>query len=288
MQVLCVVNNANPAAYDACVLLGAYFSSQGIQHSVVLSQDLPTPELLAANQAQALENAGIQAFDLAVALGGDGTVLRCARVAMLFNAPVLGINFGHLGFLANPFTEGVVPLVAAALAGDVTEDARCALFVEVYDATESAPLTCTALNEVSISRNVCAQNMHTHVSISGNRVFTLHGDGIIISTPTGSSAYALSAGGPFVSPSQNAMVVVPLPTHALTTRAIVTSGSDVIETTFDLPQEHSCAHVQLDGSLLSVQSPVTRVVVRCSSTPARLLFYKKESFYSRIARTFFS
>lgn len=287
MHVLCVVNNANPAAYDACVLLGAYFSSQGISHNVVLSPDLPTPLALATNQTQALENAGVQPCDMVVVLGGDGTVLRSARIAMLYNAPILGINFGHLGFLANPFTEGVVPLVAAALAGDVTEDERAALCVHVLCA-EGETLSFTALNEVTIARGLEAQNMHTHVSISGNHVFTLRGDGVIISTPTGSSAYALSAGGPLVSPEVEGMVVVPLPTHSLKSRPIVTSRSDVVEARFDQPQENASAHVQLDGSLLHVQTPVNRVVVRVNEMPARLLFYKKESFYSRISRTFFS
>ena len=127
MRVLTVVNNANPSAYDASMLLAAYFSTQGIENDVVLSVDLPTPEHLAVgavNNDCALEDAGIRPFDLAVALGGDGTILRTARVAMLFDVPVLGINFGNLGFLANPSEEGVIPLVAAALAGDVTEDRR--------------------------------------------------------------------------------------------------------------------------------------------------------------------
>ena len=332
MRVLTVVNNANPSAYDASMLLAAYFSTQGIENDVVLSVDLPTPEHLAVgavNNDRALEDAGIRPFDLAVALGGDGTILRTARVAMLFDAPVLGINFGNLGFLANPSEEGVIPLVAAALAGDVTEDRRACLLVEVECEGDGVPggargafgdewddvsgggagargvagdsagcgvagngegdggRVFTALNEVTISRGSFPRNLEAHLSISGEDLCTLRGDGLIVATATGSTAYALSAGGPLISPGVEGMVVVPLASHTLQSRAIVTERHDVVEVAFDFAEGYTFTEVQLDGTALSFPTPIERVVVRCAEKPVRLLFYKKESFYSRIARTFF-
>ena len=332
MRVLTVVNNANPSAYDASMLLAAYFSTQGIENDVVLSVDLPTPEHLAVgavNNDRALEDAGIRPFDLAVALGGDGTILRMARVAMLFDAPVLGINFGNLGFLANPSEEGVIPLVAAALAGDVTEDRRACLLVEVECEGDGVPggargafgdewddvsgggagargvagdsagcgvagngegdggRVFTALNEVTISRGSFPRNLEAHLSISGEDLCTLRGDGLIVATATGSTAYALSAGGPLISPGVEGMVVVPLASHTLQSRAIVTERHDVVEAAFDFAEGYTFTEVQLDGTALSFPTPIERVVVRCAEKPVRLLFYKKESFYSRIARTFF-
>lgn len=315
MRVLTVVNNANPSAYDASMLLTAYFSTQSIENDVVLSVDLPTPEHLAVgavNNDRALEDAGIRPFDLAVALGGDGTILRTARVAMLFDAPVLGINFGNLGFLANPSEEGVIPLVAAALAGDVTEDRRACLLVEVECEGDGAPGGAhgafgsewddvsggvgnggngghifTALNEVTISRGSFPRNLEAHLSISGEDLCTLRGDGLIVATATGSTAYALSAGGPLISPGVEGMVVVPLASHTLQSRAIVTERHDVVEAAFDFAEGYTFTEVQLDGTALSFSTPIERVVVRCAEKPVRLLFYKKESFYSRIARTFF-
>ena len=322
MRVLTVVNNANPSAYDASMLLAAYFSTQGIENDVVLSVDLPTPEHLAVgavNNDYALEDAGIRPFDLAVALGGDGTILRTARVAMLFDAPVLGINFGNLGFLANPSEEGVIPLVAAALAGDVTEDRRACLLVEVECEGDDVPggtrgafgdewdevsggvgagdgvgngagndgRIFTALNEVTISRGSFPRNLEAHLSISGDDLCTLRGDGLIVATATGSTAYALSAGGPLISPGVEGMVVVPLASHTLQSRAIVTERHDVVEAAFDFAEGYTFTEVQLDGTALSFPTPIERVVVRCAEKPVRLLFYKKESFYSRIARTFF-
>ena len=331
MRVLTVVNNANSSAYDASMLLAAYFSTQGIENDVVLSVDLPTPEHLAVgavNDDRALEDAGIRPFDLAVALGGDGTILRTARVAMLFDAPVLGINFGNLGFLANPSEEGVIPLVAAALAGDVTEDRRACLLVEVECEGDGVPggargafgdewddvsggaagagacgagdgacagagvggtggRVFTALNEVTISRGSFPRNLEAHLSISGDDLCTLRGDGLIVATATGSTAYALSAGGPLISPGVEGMVVVPLASHTLQSRAIVTERHDVVEAAFDFAGGYTFTEVQLDGTSLSFPTPIERVVVRCAEKPVRLLFYKKESFYSRIARTFF-
>ena len=332
MRVLTVVNNANSSAYDASMLLAAYFSTQGIENDVVLSVDLPMPEQLAVgavNNDRALEDAGIRPFDLAVALGGDGTILRTARVAMLFDAPVLGINFGNLGFLANPSEEGVIPLVAAALAGDVTEDRRACLLVEVECEGDGVPggargafgdewddvsgggagargvagdsagcgvagngegdggRVFTALNEVTISRGSFPRNLEAHLSISGEDLCTLRGDGLIVATATGSTAYALSAGGPLISPGVEGMVVVPLASHTLQSRAIVTERHDVVEAAFDFAEGYTFTEVQLDGTTLSFPTPIERVVVRCAEKPVRLLFYKKESFYSRIARTFF-
>ena len=349
MRVLTVVNSANPSAYDASMLLAAYFSSQGIENDVVLSVDIPTPEHLAMDASDgdhALKDVGIRPFDMAVALGGDGTILRTARVAMLFDAPVLGINFGHLGFLANPSEEGVIPLVAAALAGDVTEDRRAGLLVEVvcegddvpggscgFDRIPHGAYDCaggkwsgergdvhggknddaslgaeaagtletagtlenignggrvfTALNEVTISRGSFPRNLEAHLSISGDGVCTLRGDGLIVATATGSTAYALSAGGPLVSPGVEGMVIVPLSSHTLQSRAIVTERHDVVEVAFDFAEGYTFTEVQLDGTALSFPAPIERVVVRCAEKPVRLLFYKKESFYSRISRTFF-
>ena len=281
------------------------------------------------NNDRALEDAGIRPFDLAVALGGDGTILRTARVAMLFDAPVLGINFGNLGFLANPSEEGVIPLVAAALAGDVTEDRRACLLVEVECEGDGVPggargafgdewddvsgggagargvagdsagcgvagngegdggRVFTALNEVTISRGSFPRNLEAHLSISGEDLCTLRGDGLIVATATGSTAYALSAGGPLISPGVEGMVVVPLASHTLQSRAIVTERHDVVEAAFDFAEGYTFTEVQLDGTALSFPTPIERVVVRCAEKPVRLLFYKKESFYSRIASTFF-
>lgn len=304
MHIATVVNSENPLAYDASMLLSAYFSSQGIANKVIPSASIPAPEILAERGEKALEEKGIHPFDMAVALGGDGTILRTARVAMIFDAPVLGINFGHLGFLANPSQEGVVPLVAAALAGDVTEDKRYGLQVEVVcepakkgagkgvegnveGAVEERHLL-TALNEVTITRGSCPRNLETQVSISGDALYTLRGDGLIVATATGSTAYALSAGGPLVSPGLDGMVVVPLPTHTLQSRALMTEKHDVLQARFDTAKGYTFAEVQLDGMALHFPTPVQQVIVRIAKNPVRLLFYKKESFYSRIARTFFS
>ena len=316
MHILTVVNGSNPSARDASLLLEAYLSSQGIKTTTLFSLDIPSLEALAAQRDQALEHAGIQPFDMAVALGGDGTILRTGRLAVLFDAPVMGINFGHLGFLANPSEQGVIPMVAAALAGDVTEDKRTCLQVtvqcegqgeekgEAAGARASAAGAGTsagaagagavytthefnALNEVTIARGSCPRNLELHLGISGEDLCTLQGDGLIVATATGSTAYALAAGGPLVSPGVEGMVVVPLASHTLQSRAIVTQRHDVVEACFDFAEGYTFAEVQLDGAALSFPAPVKRVLVRCSPTPARLLFYKKESFYARIARTFF-
>jgi NAD+ kinase len=294
MRVLVVVNKEAPNAEDASLMLAAYFISQGIDYALVNSRDIPTPEALSANATEALRNLKIASeYDLLIVLGGDGTILRASRLAHVLDAPVFGINYGHLGFLANSNEDGVVTLVAAALAGDVSEEMRTNLNVEVICAgdeeIETQPLeprTFFALNEVTIGRGDSPQMLSATVEISGDEICTLRGDGVIVSSPTGSTAYALSAGGPLVAPESRAMVIVPLATHTLQSRSIVTQGSDVVEVHFG-KEENLRPKLELDGTTLCLDAPIERVIVSCGAKPTRMLYYKKESFYSRVSRVFF-
>ncbi len=293
MRVLVVVNKEAQNAQDASLLLVAYFASQGIGYTLVNSHDVPTPEALSVNAAEALRSLKIEnEYDLLIVLGGDGTILRASRLAHVLDVPVFGINYGHLGFLANSNEDGVVTLVAAALAGDVSEELRTNLNVEVICAGDEeiepqllGPRTFFALNEATIGRGDSPQMLSATVEISGDELCTLRGDGLIVASPTGSTAYALSAGGPLVAPGSRAMVIVPLATHTLQSRSIVTQGSDVVEVHFG--EENLRPKLELDGTTLCLDAPIERVIVSCGANPTRMLYYKKESFYSRVSRVFF-
>jgi len=301
LNILVVVNEHNGAAQDAAAMLSAYFASQGIAGVFIPAHDIP----IGTRLVDVVDTCdGALDFDLAVVLGGDGTILRTARILAGKRTPIMGINFGHLGFLANVSDPGVIPMVAAALAGDVTAEERMNLSVhvvcegddeETIDAIETGELAeldgeermFFALNEFALTRGGSGAIVTFDLSVSGDHVVSLRADGVVVSTATGSTAYALSAGGPLVAPSYRGLIIVPLAPHTLLSRAIVTAPHDIVE--LDIPQEYGNEEVSLfiDGEALSFAHPVKRVIIRQGAIATTLLDYRKEPFYSKISRVFF-
>ncbi|MCI8468180.1 MAG: NAD(+)/NADH kinase [Eggerthellaceae bacterium] len=329
MYILIVRNNSNPQAVDASLMLAAYLGGQGISHGVVDVAQLGNDSLRAEVRRQLPDE-----VDLAVALGGDGTILQTAHLLAWREVPLLGINYGRLGFLANDSEGGVVPLVAAALAGDAVAERRASLRVDVVldgepdpladgalpdpvadplggcdDACRAAMLqaasddphggfgvnrlglcgtrTFHALNEVAVTRGAMGRIIDFSLGISGSPVAQMRGDGVVVATATGSTAYALSAGGPVVAPSYQGLVAVPLAPHTLRARAIVTGESDVVEVALDSPDAFREATLFVDGELLMFDRPVRRVYARRAEVPVTLLRCGDGAFYDRAASVFF-
>ena len=300
MHVLVIRNNSNPQATEASLLLGAYLGMQGIDHSLVDSCDLVGPAEI--GEVRRLVEGGI---DLAVVLGGDGTILRTARQIGTLGVPILGINFGRLGFLANASDDGVVAIVAAALADECVREKRANLRIDVVcegerdpwgDGDESwidepeGPRTFFALNELAVTRGANGRLIDFTLGVSGAQVADMRGDGLVVATATGSTGYALSAGGPLVSPGYDGLVVVPIAPHTLRSRSIVTSGSDVVEVSLPASSEASYpreATLFVDGELLEFPAPVRHVYVRRGEEPTVLLRYQREGFYEHVSKTFF-
>lgn len=300
MHVLVIRNNSNPQATEASLLLGAYLGMQGIDHSLVDSCDLVGPAEI--GEVRRLVEGGI---DLAVVLGGDGTILRTARQIGMLGVPILGINFGRLGFLANASDDGVVAIVAAALADECVREKRANLRIDVVcegerdpwgDGDEpwidepEGPRTFFALNELAVTRGANGRLIDFTLGVSGARVADMRGDGLVVATATGSTGYALSAGGPLVSPGYDGLVVVPIAPHTLRSRSIVTSGSDVVEVSLPTSSEASYpreATLFVDGELLEFPAPVRHVYVCRGEEPTVLLRYQREGFYEHVSKTFF-
>lgn len=298
MRVLIVRNNSNPQAIDASLLLMAYLSSMGIEPVIAEASSLET----LAKRQNFMTQAGND-FDMAIALGGDGTILRTAHVVAGSETPILGINFGNLGFLANPCDDGVVAVVAAALAGDVVEERRSNLWIGVQ-CEDDEPLSLDddvfsdgglsdyphqffALNELAINRGAFGRIITMDVSVAGEHVVNLRGDGLVIATATGSTAYALSAGGPLVAPVHQGLVVVPIAPHTLRSRALITAPADIVEVTLPDDGGYREATLFVDGELLDFGSPVHSVLVRRGDTPTTLLRLGTQGFYTHAAEVFF-
>jgi len=167
------------------------------------------------------------AIDMAVALGGDGTMLRAARLVANHGRPVLGINLGQLGFLAGFAPSNAKAALAAALAGSLARTARMRLAV-TFQRPGAEPVVRYALNDAVLHQGAMARLVELDAFVDGEFVASYRADGLIVATPTGSTAYNMAAGGPIVLPTHAAMTLTPICAHALTNRPLVISGASTI------------------------------------------------------------
>lgn len=306
MKFLVIANRNNAQTTDMFYQLSAYFASLGFDFEVIDVTDLPPASYVFNTDLEDVEQRYGSGFDMIITLGGDGTIIHTARLAYMFDIPILGINMGHLGFLANTVDNDAIALIADALSDELIREQRMTLKIEVYcfdggeltgasAISEGGPLandqpahTFFALNEISIARGSLGHMVDYTFAISGDKIATMRGDGLIVSTATGSTAYALSAGGPLVGCNLRGMIVVPLAPHTLNSRAIVTEYQDVVEVSFE-EDSISSQEVELfiDGDAITLDRPISSVVISVNSQPVVLLNRHRESFYKQIARTFF-
>ena len=294
MNILIIANRTNAKTVDALFQLCAYFDAQGIEHTELDVTDLPDAAFPYQDDPDLSFLGGNTHFDLIVTLGGDGTILHSSRIAYVLHTPILGAKFGHLGFLANPVDEGIIALVAEALADEIPREQRMNLHVKVIcegddEAAPERPRDFFALNEAAIARGTAGHIVEFDYMISGDKVAHMRGDGLVVATATGSTAYALSAGGPLIGPQHRGMVAVPLAPHTLLSRAIVTEHHDVVEMSF--AEGSASAHevcVFIDGNAIEFERPISSVLISVGEHPTILLGHHKESFVQQIARTFFN
>ncbi|MGI6591183.1 MAG: NAD(+)/NADH kinase [Eggerthellaceae bacterium] len=299
MRLLIIRNKSNEEAVKASDELSDYLTNRGVDHFMCGSLELPRlPQmpLIPEQPALDLKFRG-KSINMVVVFGGDGTMLRAARMTGTSGVPILGINYGHLGFLSNPRTDGPIAIVEAALEGRVHREERANLHIDiaVYKEDPAMPshagsvLTESyfALNELAITRGPLGRVIQVALSIDGNDYATLRGDGVIISSATGSTAYALSAGGPLVAPSHRGMIIVPLASHSLAARALVTAPGDSITVDFASDDEATRESTLFnDGGMIKYDGTIRRINIRNGDRPTVLLRYDYESFYSSVSKNF--
>ncbi|GAA1523117.1 NAD+ kinase [Microbacterium ginsengiterrae] len=225
-------------------------------------------------------------LELAIVLGGDGTILRAAElVRSIHSAPVLGINMGHVGFLAEIERDAMDDAVERVIARDYVVEERLALAVRVKDSAGDVVYETWALNEATVEKASRERMIEVVVEIDGRPLSSYGCDGMVISTPTGSTAYNFSAGGPVIWPAVEAISVIPLSAHALFARPLVVSPDAAVAIEM-LERTSGTGILWCDGRRSHELPPGARVVVRRSSRPVRLARLHPSAFTDRLVRKF--
>jgi len=228
----------------------------------------------------------VQATDLelVIVLGGDGTILRAAELTRGCPVPLLGVNLGHVGFLAESEREDLTETVTRALARDYTVEERLTLSVRVKVDSEVVYET-WALNEATVEKASRERMLEVVIEVDGRPLSSFGCDGVVMSTPTGSTAYAFSAGGPIVWPGVDALLFVPLSPHALFARPLVV-GPDSFFAVEVLDRTQGTGVLWCDGRRAHDLPRGARVVVRRSDEPVRLARLSQGPFTDRLVHKF--
>ena len=246
-------------------------------HNVVLetetAQAFPDGDVLAMTAAEIGQHA-----DLAIVVGGDGTVLGIARQLAPFSVPLIGINQGRLGFMTDIPQERMLPLLAAMLAGELESEQRSLLSGTVTRDGQRI-FEEVAVNDIVVSRGAGSGMVELRVEVDGHFMYNQRSDGLIVATPTGSTAYAMSAGGPIMHPELGGIVLVPIAPHALSNRPIVLS--DHCEIVIELASGRDCS-VNFDMQSLTSLHQHDRIIVRRSAHTITFLHPKGWSYYDTL------
>jgi len=215
--------------------------------------------------------------DLIIAVGGDGTMLYAAGLAQSQGVPLLGVNRGRLGFLADITPNEMLDGVDRILEGNYTQESRLLVSARIMRGTETQS-SAIALNDVVVQRRETGRMLDLRTSIAGRYVNTHSGDGLIVATPTGSTAYALSCGGPIIDPTLDALVIVPVCPHTLSDRPIVIPADFEVDVTL-LPRADIKAEVAIDGRSIGELSADDRLLIRKAENRVTLIHPPGYDFY---------
>jgi NAD+ kinase len=216
--------------------------------------------------------------DLVLVLGGDGTLIHAAGLLVDRLVPILGVNLGHIGFLTEVTRDELLDVVAKALAGVLTSSDRMRLDVEVQRQGQTL-LRRRVLNDAVVAMRSLARIATYRVMQGDQLVTTIRGDGVIVSTPTGSTAYALASGGPILWPQLEAIAITPICPHQLTQRALVLRPQGDISVTLD---SESTVFASLDGHVGQEMIPGDSIVCRQAPVPTRLLHVPWRNYFQTL------
>jgi len=216
--------------------------------------------------------------DLAIVVGGDGYMLGAARVLACFDIGVIGVNRGNLGFLTDLSPAEIIEPLKQILAGESRSEQRFIIEAEVYRHGQLKSSN-SAVNEAVLHAGKVANMIEFEVHIDGTFMFSQRSDGLIVSTPTGSTAYSMSAGGPILTPNLNALSLVPMFPHTLTSRPIVVDGNSEIKLILS-NDNHENLQVSCDGHVILSVMPGDEVIIKKSEYSIRLVHPLSHDYFN--------
>jgi len=265
-------NLEKPDCLPALSKLVAWLTRRGIE--VRLPQE-HTPKVKLRVRSVARREL-LDGGDLMVVLGGDGTILSAARMVYPERVPLLGVNFGTLGFLAEVTVGSMVSALEQVLTGQYRLEPRMMLTATVHDEQGHEIERVHALNDV-VLREASGRAIYIETRLEGTELGHFRGDGLIISTPTGSTAYSLSAGGPILQPNLEAMLATPICPHTLSSRPLLFPANETLEVRFRADAES--VHLAVDGQLMLELSTDRSIRVRRARRPILFVLVENRSFY---------
>lgn len=279
-----VVSNATEAqpakdALEVCRELG----SRGMS-CVLDDEDFHRLARLAGEEIRQEHLFTNQQIEVALVLGGDGSILRAAELVRDQVAPILGINLGHVGFMAEAEREELPQVLDRLVNREYEVGFRVALDVEVYQDGKLA-FKSWAVNEVTVEKSARERMLEVVLEVDGRPVSSFGCDGVLVSTPTGSTAYAFSAGGPVIWPNVEALLVVPLSAHALFARPLVLGPKSELAIEV-LKRSPGAGVIWCDGRRAFDLGPGSRIEVEQSSRPVPMVVFEEHQFADRLVRKF--
>lgn len=281
--------DALAAAQEVCAALisaglsPVMTSSELQDHNEFASEQVSTESALEGVKVLG-EDVQLGDVELAMVLGGDGTILKAAEIVRESQTPLLGINLGHVGFLAESERDGLSDAVRRVVEKDYLVKERLALDVTVFVNGAEAFKT-WALNEAAIEKSARERMLEVVLEIDERPLSSFGCDGVVVATPTGSTAYSFSAGGPVVWPSVEALLVVPISAHALFAKPLVVSPKSMIAVEI-MARSAGSGVLWCDGRRSWELEPGSRVEVKRSPMPVRIARFRRGVFTDRLVRKF--
>jgi NAD+ kinase len=279
-----------PAAFKTIALIGRYKSRDVAEPIRVLGRFLLDRGCAVLTERDTATESGVIGFpvvdyatigaqaDLAVVLGGDGSMLSAARALAPSGVPLVGVNQGRLGFMTDIALGAMTDAMARIIAGEYATESRTMLVATVSRAGQSV-LAMGALNDVVVSKGSTGRLIELMVRIDGQFLYDLRADGLIVATPTGSTAYALSSGGPIIQPGVPALALVPICPHTLSNRPIAVAENATLEITV---KRSADARLHFDGQPHYDLAEGDRVEIRRAEHPVKLVHPPGYSYYAML------
>jgi NAD+ kinase len=275
-QIGVVYRDQNDTTLSALTRLQTFLSSREISFSESVIASRPNDNLLNID-----DDSSMKAADLIIVLGGDGSMLAAARAFSSLEIPLLCINLGRLGFLADIPLDDMEPILDQIFAGNLLEEQRLLLHMEILQG-EQVIASSIALNDIVLHKWENLRMVEFETFVNDRSVHRQRADGMIVSTPTGSTAYALSSGGPITDPAMEAILLVPISPHAMTVRPMVLPGSSRIEIQLKAPALG--ARIAYDGLGNLKLTAGHRLRITASEHKARLI-HPADYDYFELLRT---